>query len=144
MSSTYLALNAHIIFSTKGRTPNLVNPTDVHAYMGGIIRTLGAVPVQIGGVEDHVHLLVGFKATHSVANIVQEVKKRSTLWIRETTPGFEWQTGYAAYTISPERMKGVIKYIANQKEHHSKMTFEEERLMLLKLAGVEFDPKYMD
>ncbi len=144
MSSTYLALNAHIIFSTKGRTPNLINLNDIHAYMGGIVRTLGAIPVQVGGVEDHVHLLIGFKATHSIANIVQEVKKRSTQFIREEVKGFEWQIGYAAYTISPERMSGVIKYIANQREHHATTTFEEERLILLKLAGVEFDPKYMD
>lgn len=112
--------------------------------MGGILKKLGAVPVQIGGIEDHVHLLIGFKATHSIANLVQETKKQSNNWIRESIPGFEWQIGYAAYTISPERMKGVIKYIANQREHHATMSFEEERLMLLKLAGIPYDPKYLD
>lgn len=140
MPSTYLSLNAHIVFATKRRDLllNRESLEQTHAYVGGIIRKLGVVPVQIGGIEDHIHLLVGLKANHCIADIVREVKKRSTLWIREANPDFEWQIGYAALSVSPERMAGVIKYIANQREHHHTMSFEEEREMLLKMAGLEY------
>ena len=117
---------------------------DLHAYLGGISRTLGAVPLQIGGVADHVHILLGVKATHSVANLVQEIKKHSNPWLQERVPGFDWQEGYGAFSVSPERVPGVVKYIQNRTDNHKTMTFEEERIMLLKLARMDFDPENLD
>ena len=146
MPSTYLSLNAHIIFRTKYDGPLLLQDRldDTHAYIGGVIRRLGAVPIQVGGIVDHVHILVGFKAIHSIAEIVRETKKHSNEWIRQYVPGFAWQIGYGAFTVSAERTKGVVKYIANQAEHHQAMTFEEERIKLLDFAGLDFDPRYRD
>lgn len=146
MSSTYLSLNLHLIFSTKNRLPNIQKATwsDVHAYLGGIAKTIGAKPIQVGGVEDHIHMLIGYKATHSVANLAQEIKKVSSIWMKEQIPDFSWQVGYAGLSVSPNALSEVTTYIRNQEEHHKTMTFEEERLMLLKMAGIEFDPKYMD
>ena len=143
MPATYLSLNAHLVFRTKEGGPLLLQDRlgDTHAYIGGIIRKLDAVPIQIGGVDDHLHILVGFKSTHSVAQIVREVKKHSTEWIRNDVPNFSWQIGYGGFTVSPERVKGVTKYIANQPEHHKSMTFEEERTALIKFAGLDFDPR---
>ena len=146
MSSTYLSLNFQLVFSTKDRIKYLSKDflPDVHAYLGGITRAMNAVPIQVGGVEDHIHMLIGYKATHSVANLAQEIKKVSSVWIKTQIPDFSWQTGYAAISVSPDGIPDVIKYIQTQEEHHRTMTFEEERIMLLNLANIEFDPKYMD
>ena len=146
MPATHLSLNVHIVFRTKDSAPVLTDEfiRDLHAYIGGISRTLGAVPLQVGGVADHVHILLGIKATHSVANLVQEIKKHSSPWIQERVPGFTWQEGYGAFSVSPERVLGVVKYIQNQADHHKSMTFEEERIMLLKLARMDFDPGKLD
>lgn len=102
------------------------------------------MPVRIGGVEDHVHLLLKMNATHSVANLVREIKKSSNSWLKERVPEFAWQEGYGAFSVSQERMKGVEKYIRNQVEHHKTMNFREERIMLYQLAGIEFDPEDLD
>ena len=146
MSSTYLSLNVHLIFSTKNRAPVIRRESwpDVHAYLGGVAKTMGATPIQIGGVEDHVHMLLGYKATHSVSNLAQEIKKVSSNWMKELVPDFAWQVGYAGLSVSPDGLFEVSNYIRNQEAHHKTMTFKEERLMLLKLAGIEFDPKYLD
>lgn len=146
MPATHLSLNVHLVFRTKDSAPVINDEiiADTHAYLGGIARTLGAVPLQIGGVADHVHILLGFKATHSVANLVQEIKKHSSPWLQERISGFAWQQGYGAFSVSPERVSGVVKYIQNQPSHHKTMTFEEERIMLLKLARMDFDPEKLD
>lgn len=146
MPATHLSLNVHLVFSTKDRAPVIREDiiTDTHAYIGGVARTLGAIPLQVGGVADHVHILLGIKATHSIANLVQEIKKHSNSWVQERVAGFTWQPGYGGYSVSPERVSGVIKYIQNQEEHHKSMSFAEERIMLLKLAGIEFDPDKLD
>ena len=108
------------------------------------MRGLGAIPVRIGGVEDHVHLLIKINATHSVANLVREIKKSSNSWMKERVPEFGWQEGYGAFSVSQERMKGVEKYIRGQVEHHKTMDFLEERIMLFRLAEIEFDPNELD
>ena len=144
--STFLALNVQIVFGTKHRQPFLNDEilAPAHAYIGGIVKGLGAIPLQVGGINDHVHILVGMKSTHSVAYLVQEIKKASGDWIREEVPNFLWQDGYAAFSVSPERLSGVSKYIQNQPEHHKSKTFREEYIELLEFAGIEFDPKYLD
>lgn len=145
MPSTYLSLNVHIIFGTKNRHPFIADLVRVHEYLGGTARGLGVVPLQIGGVADHVHLLLRLKATHCVADVVREIKKGSTKWFREElgVSDFAWQEGYGAFAVSPERMGGVTRYIENQEEHHRKKSFEEEYVELLRFAGIEFDERYL-
>lgn len=114
----------------------------LHAYLGGTLRGLGATPLAIGGVDDHVHLLVGIKATHAVADLVRETKKASTEWVRgeQGLRDFRWQEGYAALSVgSPEP---VVAYIANQEAHHRKLDSADELRALLEEAGVEIDPRY--
>ena len=148
MATTYLALNIHYVFSTKNREKFLIDdildPT--HRYLAGIVKGLGATPLQIGGIDDHVHILLRMRATHSVAGLIQEIKKSGTHWLQEemNVSNFHWQDGYAAVSVSPHEVAKVSAYIANQREHHHKMTFEEERLEFLRLGGIEFDPRYMD
>ncbi len=146
MPSTYLCLNVHIVFSTKNRAPFLQPDIieRVHDYLGGTARGLGAIVVRIGGVEDHVHLLLKLRGTHSTSSLVREIKKACTGWIQEFVPGFSWQEGYGAFSVSQERMKGVENYIENQAEHHRTMDFREELIMLYRLAEIEFDPTDLD
>ena len=112
----------------------------MHDYLRGTIRGLGCKSLRVGGTADHVHLLIGIGTKHCIADIVREVKKASTKWAREEIPGFTWQAGYAVFSVSSERLNSVIKYIEGQAEHHHKITFEQERVMLFKMAGIEFDP----
>ncbi|MEX2172415.1 MAG: transposase [Pirellulales bacterium] len=100
----------------------------------------------MGGTADHVHLLVGLKATHCLADFMRELKKASSIWVHEqlNRPKFSWQEGYAAFTVSATARSGVKRYIKNQAEHHRRKTFREELIEMLQMAGVEFDPQYLD
>jgi REP element-mobilizing transposase RayT len=148
MSSTYLSLHYHVVFSTKNREPR-IEPTwraQLHEYLGGAVRGLGGIPEEIGGVADHVHLLVGLKATHCLADFMRELKKASSLWVHEQLKreGFAWQEGYSAFTVSATSREAVRSYIANQEEHHRVKSFREELMEMLEKAGVSYNPKYLD
>ena len=148
MSSTYLSLHYHIIFSTKNRTPSIADSwrDRLHEYLGGTVKGLDAFPQGVGGVADHVHLLVGLKATHRLSDFLRELKKASSVWVHEElkVTEFGWQDGYAAFTVSPTACDSVKQYIANQAEHHRVKTFREELSELLERAGIEFDERYLD
>jgi putative transposase len=147
MSSTYLSLHYHIVFSTKDRQPLIASEWQdrLHEYLGGTVRGLGGVPEAVGGVDDHVHLLVGLRATHTLADFVRELKKAGTGWVRDEIrePAFAWQEGYGAFTVSPTARNTVTGYIQNQAVHHGKQSFQEEFVELLDKAEIEYDPKYL-
>ena len=146
MPSTFLSLHYHIIFSTKARQPFIRAQwrASLHEYVGGTVRGLLAVPEAVGGVEDHIHLLVGLKATHRLADFLRELKKASSVWAAEHRDRlFAWQEGYAAFTVSPTNREAVRGYIAGQEAHHRKQTFEEELVHLLAKAGVSYDPRFL-
>ncbi|MBI1335143.1 MAG: IS200/IS605 family transposase [Armatimonadetes bacterium] len=146
MPSTYASLHVHVVYSTKGRHPSFHPDVidEVHRYLGGTVNGLGAQSVIVGGVADHVHLLFGMRTTQSVSDLVREVKKASSHWMRERQRDFAWQEGYGAFSVSPERLGGVKKYIENQAEHHQKKSFREEFIELLRYAGIEFDEALLD
>jgi REP element-mobilizing transposase RayT len=147
MPSTHLSLHYHLIFSTKNRVAHMSEDWRgrLHAYMGGIVNDLGGVPETIGGVEDHVHLLIGLRATHCLADVLREIKGSSSRWVHEELkkPLFAWQEGYGAFTVSASQIEAVKNYIANQEEHHHKKTFQEEYVEFLIQCGVEYDEKYL-
>ena len=147
MPSTHLSLHYHVVFSTKGREP-MIPPAwreQLHAYLGGIVRNLDAVPQIIGGMGDHVHLLLGLRATHSLAEVVRTIKSVSSTWVHEEMrlPAFVWQEGYGAFTVSASQRDSVHRYIARQEDHHRHRTFQEEYRELLQRSGVEFDERYL-
>jgi len=145
MAGTFLSLDYHIVFSTKNRE-RLIAPDlrdRFHEYMGGTLVGLGARPQCIGGTGDHVHLLVGLKATHCLADVLRELKKASSIFAKEHIPRFAWQDGYAAFTVSATAREAVKRYIANQEAHHRTKSFTEELSEMLQQAGVEFDPRYL-
>jgi len=147
MPSTHFSLHYHVVFSTKERHP-WIEPgwrDDLHGYLGGCVKTLRGMPVEIGGVADHVHLLLGLRATHRLADVVREIKTVSSRWIHEElrVPRFGWQEGYGAFTVSRSNVPAVRHYIATQAEHHKKRRFEDEYLDLLKKHEVEFDERFL-
>jgi len=147
MGSTYLSLHYHLVCATKNREP-IIAPdwrSRLHEYLGGTIKSLGGVPEGVGGVADHVHVLVGLRATHCLADVLRELKKASSAWVHETigVRTFLWQDGYAAFTVSATARDSVRGYIAHQEEHHA-ATSHDELIELLAKAGIEYDPRYLD
>ena len=146
MASTYLALNFHVVFSTLKRV-NFIEEewrADLHAYLGGTARGLGCIPRAINGTADHVHLLLGTKATHSIADVVREVKKASSTWAKERQPRFAWQEGYSAFTVGKSEIETIKQYIANQEEHHCSYSSADEMRRILAEEEIEFDEKYFE
>ena len=148
MPSTYLSLHYHVVFATKNREPRLDRAwrLRLHEYLGGTIRGLGGSAEGVGGVADHIHLLVGLKATHCLADVMRELKKGSSLWVHREIGdvSFAWQEGYAAFTVSATSRAMVRKYIANQEVHHRSAAFGEELVAMLEKAKVDFDSNYLD
>src|SRR5258708_24711446 len=147
MSSTHLSLHYHLIFGTKNHE-GIIAPSwcpRLHDYMGGILSSLDTVPEIVGGVEDHVHILAGLRATHRLADVLREIKSASSRWVHEEIrlPTFAWQEGYGAFTVSASQCETVRHYIAGQEEHHRTRTFKKEYLEFLQKSGVIFDPRYL-
>lgn len=148
MANTYSNLFYHIVFSTKGRK-NLIDrdiEQRVRAYIGGIARHHEIVAVQVGGIENHIHVLIMAKPKFAPSQIVQWIKGESSGWIHETFPNlrsFEWQDGFAVFSVSKSNVPEVVEYIKNQREHHAKQTFEDEYVSLLRLHGVDYDERYV-
>ncbi len=146
MASTFLSLHYHIVFSTKERRPFIAPAwrTQLHDYLGGTVNGLGGFSQRVGGVADHVHLLVGLKATHCLAEFMRELKKATSVWARENhEPEFAWQDGYAAFTVSASKRAVVREYIGNQEAHHAKRDFVSELKDLLEKHEVEYNERYL-
>jgi putative transposase len=147
MPSTHIALHVHVVFSTKDRMPliGLEWQERLHAFLGGVVRNLGAVPEAVGGIADHVHLLIGLRATHSLSEVVRDVKAVSSRWVHEEIgmEKFGWQEGYGAFSVSPSQCQAVRQYIDNQAEHHRRKGFQEEYLEFLTKCGVEYDERFL-
>lgn len=147
MSSTHLSLHYHIVFSTKDRVAHIHKEwrDRLHAYLGGVVRDLGGYPEAVGGVEDHVHLLVGLRATHCLSDVMRVIKSASSKWVHQEMQKklFSWQEGYGAFTVSPTQIDVVKNYIGNQEKHHQQKSFQDEYLELLRLSKTEFDEKYL-
>jgi len=147
MPSTHLSLHYHIVFSTKDRRPwiDAAWRARLHEYLGGLIRAAEGIPEIVGGTADHIHILVGLKATHTLSSFVQDIKQTSSRWIHETigVKEFAWQQGYGAFTVSVSNVDAVKEYIANQEEHHRKKTFQEEYVAFLQKHRVDYDEKHL-
>ena len=139
MSHSYVSNLIHCAFSTKDRR-RMINPEweeRVWAFMGGVARKNGFKALAVGGVEDHVHLLISIPGTMPVAKAVQLVKAGSSKMIRVTfTKDFEWQEGYGAFSIGVSQAKATVAYIKNQRTHHKRIDFREEFRTFLRRHGI--------
>ena len=139
MPSTLTSLHFHVIFAVKHREPR-ISPewiARLHEYLGGTVRGLGGTTDIIGGVADHVHMLIALKPTHRLSDIMREVKRSSSVWIAETLEikHFRWQEGYAAFSVSASAINSVTSYIVNQAKHHQIRGFDEELAEFLEKSG---------
>ena len=147
MPNTFSSLNIHYVFATKERVP-VLNPElreRLWPFLGGIAKQNGIKPRCVGGVADHVHLLLSMPTTLPIAKAIQLIKGGSSAWIHQNfrqLHNFSWQEGYGAFSVSISQLPETIAYIQNQEEHHRTRTFREEYLVILKRHGLDFEEKY--
>ncbi len=148
MANTFTNLLYHIVFSTKDRIPVIHGEMRerLYEYIGGIVRGERGILLEIGGVPDHVHLLVKLKSDMAVAEMVRLMKSNSSKWLSELDGArahFEWQTGYGAFSVSESQVRKLRQYIQTQESHHAKISFRDELITLLKKHGIEYDERYL-
>ena len=148
MSQSLVKNLIHLVYSTKNRMawiPEDVRPA-LYAFQAGVFKTMESQALVIGGVEDHVHTLFSLSKNQKLTDVIGEVKKASSGWMKSDGtryPGFYWQGGYAAFSVSESNIDQVRRYIENQKEHHRKMTFQDELRLLCQRHGIEIDERYV-
>lgn len=138
----------HIVFSTKHRQEMIHSPVEaeLHAYLGGICKNLECTPIIVGGYTDHIHILCMLSKKIALMKLMEELKSHSSKWMKtkaESLSDFYWQDGYGAFSVNPSEVDTVVHYIANQKEHHRKKTFQEEYRAFLEKYKVEYDERYV-
>jgi len=145
MPHTYAQNVIHIVFSTKNRAKTISKDFQprMWAYVAGICKNDGIFVHSIGGIDDHIHLLIQVPPSLSLAKAVLTIKSNSSRWANEEGQEFAWQQGYAAFSVSSSNVPAVVRYIETQESHHRKMTFDAELVALLKKHGVEFDPNFV-
>jgi putative transposase len=145
---SYVSSYYHCVFSTKERRP-LITPDlreRLWPFLGGIARQNKMKAIEVGGIEDHVHILLSLPATMPIAKALQLIKGGSSKWVHDTFPEhrlFGWQEKYGAFSVSVSQLDKTTEYIRGQPEHHRKMMFKEEFIMLLKKHRVEYDERYL-
>jgi putative transposase len=147
MPSTHVSLHCHLVFSTKDRA-RFIKPAwrrDLEHFLGACAKQADITPLAIGAVEDHVHMLVGLKATHRVSDVMRDMKRASSLWVHEQSlsAGFAWQEGYGAFAVSRSNLDAVRQYVESQEEHHLRRSFQDEYLDLLRKHEIEFDERFI-
>jgi putative transposase len=136
----------HIIFATKDRLPMIKKEwqAELHAYLGGIVKNLDGIPIEINGVADHIHLLVRLKPKMAFSDFMRELKSSSSRWIKQNHfEKFAWQTRYGAFTVSESQVQIVRNYIKNQERHHQTKNFADEYKDFLIANKIEFEEKYL-
>ena len=145
---SYISSYHHCVFSTKERRP-IITPAlkeRLWPFLGGIARQNKMMSIEIGGVEDHVHILLSLPSTISIAKALQLIKGGSSKWVHETFPEhrlFGWQVKYGSFSVSVSQLDKIVRYIKEQAEHHRKMTFKEEFVALLEKHRIKYDERYL-
>ena len=148
MAQSLSKIYLHIIFSTKNRCPWIVEKiqSELYAYMATVLKSWDSPAIIIGGMPDHIHLLLLFSKNYSVSKVIEQAKKRTSKWIKTKGKEFEnfyWQNGYGAFSVSQSQLDTVRDYIANQKEHHKHLSFKDEYRSFLKKYEIPYDERYI-
>ena len=145
MGHSLASVHVHFIFSTKNRLPCLRDElqADMFAYLGGIVREEGGKAVVVGGMPDHVHMLVRMPTGASISDFMRVVKANSSKWAKPRKRDFAWQTGFAAFGVSMSVLPEATRYIQEQEKHHRKMTFQQELVALLKKHNIAYDERHI-
>jgi len=138
----------HLIFSTKNRQPLISEEVQscLHRYMTGIFRDLGSPVLCVNSVPDHIHILFNLNKNRALADVIMEIKRGTSKWIKTQGPllrRFNWQSGYGAFSVSQSAVAQVTRYIVEQPKHHRKKTFQEEFCAFLRRYDIEFDDRYI-
>ena len=145
---SFTKLAYHVVFGTKFRQPTITKDIQpkFYEYIGGTVRGQKGNLVEVGGIEDHVHLLLNIPPTKSVSNFIRDLKSSVSTWVNDSKlikQEFRWQKEYGAFTVSYSQVKHVQQYIQNQEEHHRKLTFKEEYVAILKRHNIQFEDHYL-
>jgi putative transposase len=148
MSQSFASILVHLIYSTKNREPWLAPALDpeLYAYQGTIFKEMRCPALLINGTADHVHALFRLGRTVALCDVVEEVKKQSSKWLKTKGPalaGFAWQAGYGAFSLGESGVPAARRYIARQKEHHRGRTFQEEFRAFLVKYRIGYDERYV-
>lgn len=148
MAQSLSSIYIHLIFSTKHREPLITAPFDIdlRSYMAGILKAKHCPAITIGGMPDHVHVLFLLARTKSVSDVVEDLKKDSSTWVKSQDPSlseFYWQNGYGAFSVSQSGLEETRKYLDNQVEHHTKRSFQDEYRAFLRKYEVAYDERYV-
>lgn len=148
MGDTYHALFNHFLWSTKHREPAIVHDIQhrLYEYIGGVVRELDGSLLAVGGVADHIHLLIKLLPKHAPSDVARVIKCNSSKWLHELDrkhAHFDWQDGYTVFSVSKSGVEEVRAYIARQEEHHKQRSFIDELTLFLEKHGVDYDPKYL-
>jgi putative transposase len=148
MPQSFVQIYVHFVFHTKNNL-QLIRPeieVELYSYLGGILRNYKSNPIQIGGTSDHIHILCTLPKTMAPADLLEEVKKSSSKWIKTKGPhyhNFYWQDGYGGFSVSNYGVDTVKKYILNQKKHHEKLSFTDEYKTLLDAYGIDYEERFL-
>lgn len=148
MANTYTQIHIHLVFGVRNR-PSLVSAEwedRLYKYITGIVQNNGHKLLAINGMSDHIHILIGFRPSQSLSDLMQDIKGDSSKWINENkfvSGKFSWQQGYGAFSYSKSQLPKVINYIKNQKKHHQKISFMDEYKSVLNDFGIDFDERYI-
>jgi putative transposase len=148
MSQSFVQIYTHIVFHTKYNLRLIRDDieNELYSYLGGILKIYKSTPLQIGGTSDHIHILCTLPKTMAPADLVEEIKKSSSKWMK--TKGahyknFYWQDGYGGFSVSNSGVETVKRYILNQKKHHEKVSFMDEYKTLLEAYSISFEDRYL-
>ena len=148
MANTYTQLFVHLVFAVQNRQA-LISKTwkdELYKYITGIISNKGHKILSIGGVSDHIQILIGVIPDQSISSLVADIKRSSSLWINEkrlTTGKFAWQEGFGAFSYGKSQVHAVCEYIENQEEHHKNQSFRDEYIKFLELFGIDYNKDYI-
>lgn len=148
MSNTYTQCYFHLVFSPKNKEALINNKwrNELEKYITTIIQNNKHKLLAIGGMPDHIHILIGYNVNEKIPDLVEEIKTSSSRWIKEQKLSpfkFEWQKGYGAFTHSKAQINTVVNYILNQQIHHKKKSFREEYIEILAKNEVDYDERYL-
>ena len=145
MSQSLVSNRVHIIFSTEARKTLITADAKdaLWRYIMGIGKNLDLPILAVGGIPDHVHLLVAIPPNKTISETIQKLKANSSRWMKSRVPGFAWQRGYAAFSVSASSVDATVEYIRNQERHHARRDFKRELLDFLAKNGVAYDERYV-
>lgn len=146
MPQSLTQIYIHFVYSTKSRMPFLKDAdlrNRTYRYLAGIFNDRDSHALMISGVEDHIHILCRLGKSIAIADLIRNVKRDSSKWLKDQQKDFQWQRGYGAFSISPSHIRAITEYIKNQEEHHRRETFQEDFRRICRKYGIEIDERYV-